>query len=171
MNRYKLFLILLAVQFLGFTACSFGTTQWYGGQGKPANETAIIESGPYTNIEAIDGKAVTGLKIAVLPGTYQVSIKPGEPDQQPLGPYLFFSRVIGSISFNAEAGHTYMVYVNFLTEKKPADEIKGSGFVWVAYVVDQSAGKRIAQTDPLPLEAEHRGWPTGVSIPSNIYVP
>jgi hypothetical protein len=171
MKKCSLLLGLCVVMFLGLTNCAVVTTQWYEGQGKPANETAIIETGPYTNIEAIDGKTVNALRIAVLPGTYQVSIKPGEPDQQPLSPYLFYSRVTGSISFTAQAGHTYMVYVKFLTEQKPADEIRGSGFVWIAYILDRSVDKKIAQTDPLPLEAEHRGWPTGLSIPSNIYVP
>jgi hypothetical protein len=160
MKKGKLLITIFALLLPGLAACSVATVQLYDGQIQPESSTAIIETGPYANIEALDGKAVRALNVAVLPGTCNIALKPAENDQ-PLNSYLFYTKDAGLISFTAIAGHHYRVYVEIFTEQKPAGEIKGSGFVWVGSVFDKTADKKIAWTDALPIQAAPRSWPTG----------
>ena len=124
----------------------------YQGPTLPADQTALIESGSYTLIEKCDGLKITSLKVAVLPGEHVIEMTPAQQGQ-PYRGYLFYSLVTGSVSFIAEAGHTYLAYVDFLAASAPANE-GGSGYEWIGYVQDRSSGQMIANTGRLPLKAE-----------------
>ena len=160
MNRFSVRVMVLAIFLVGLTACASTTTREYSGPELPADQTALVESGPYTEIEVVDGRAVGALKVAVLPGTHSVALRPSEHGQ-PIRDYWFYSRSTGSVSFNAEAGHRYLVYVDFVPDEGPADEQKGSGYVWIGYVLDRATGKKIANTGKLPVGVEPRIWPGG----------
>jgi len=123
----------------------------YPGPTLPADQTALIESGAYTNVERCDGLKITSLKVAVLPGEHLIEMTPADQGQPQRG-YLFYSSVTGSISFTAEAAHTYLVYVDFVAAPAPADE-GGSGYEWIGYVQDRASGKTIANSGRLPLKA------------------
>lgn len=152
-RRWEL-LTVLGVFLLGLAACT-STTQHYAGPALPDERTALIESGPYTYIESINGKKIATLRATVLPGTLVLTMRPDEQNQ-PVREYVFYSRGPGSVSFDAEAGHRYLAYVVFVPEEGPADELKGSGYVWIGYVLDKSTGRKVAETGRLPLDVEPR---------------
>jgi hypothetical protein len=149
----------LGIVLFTLTACASVTNE-YKGPTLPSDQTALVESGSYTNIESLDGRRTTKLKMALLPGEHTVQMRPSE-QEQPNQAYLFYSWVTGSVTFVAEAGHRYLVYVDFVPTPGPADEEKGSGYTWTGYVLDRSTGKRIADTGQLPLGVAPRGFPTG----------
>jgi hypothetical protein len=147
----------VALVILTVKACANMPTQVYTGQALPSDQTALVESGSYTNIVSLDGQSISGLNAAVLPGTHTMEIK---PDGQPYREYLFWPRSNGLLTFAADAGHKYLVYVDFVSPPVPVEEA-GTGFVWIGYVQDERTGERIAKTDPLPLGVERREYPTG----------
>jgi len=124
----------------------------YPGRALPADQTATIETGAYTQIEKCDGLKITSLKVAVLPGEHVIEMTPAEQGQPQRG-YLFYSSVTGSACFTAEAGQAYLVYVDFVAASAPVTE-GGSGYEWIGYVQDRSSGKMIADTGRLPLKAQ-----------------
>ncbi|OPY63357.1 MAG: hypothetical protein A4E57_03810 [Syntrophorhabdaceae bacterium PtaU1.Bin034] len=140
-------------------ACSPAVIKGYPGPTLPGNQTALVETGAYTVIEGFDGQRATGDAVVLLPGPHTLHIRPNEY-QQPMSQYWFYSPVIGSVNFNAEAGHTYRVYVDFVVAPGPVAEEKGSGFRWVGYILDRSTNRTIANTGLLPLDAEPRIPPT-----------
>lgn len=143
--------ILLAV----LAACAPTVMKGYPGPVLPVSQIARVESGAYTGIEVLDGRRVTSDAVNVLPGMHTIVVRPIEY-QQPAGPYWFYSLVAASVAFTAEAGHTYLAYVDFVVAPGPAVEEKGSGFRWVGYVADRPANRIVAKTDLLPLEARPR---------------
>ena len=168
MVRYMKTIAALGILLLALTACATGVTKEYGGPALPEDQVALIESGPYTHIEKIDGQRVATLRATVLPGQHTAEMRPAE-QEQPYREYIFYTHVSGSVRFGVEAGHRYLVYVDFVPTKGPADEEKGSGYTeknsgytWIGYVLDKSTGKKIANTGPLPLSVEPRVFPTGL---------
>ena len=155
-------IVALGVLLLTVTACSTVVTKEYSGPMLPSDQTALIESGPCTDIKKLDGRAITSLRAAVLPGEHTVEMRPAE-QEQPIRAYLFHSWVTGSVKIVAEAGHRYLAYVDFVPAPEPADEVEGSGYTWIGYVLDKSTGRKIANTGRLPLGVEPRGFPTGAS--------
>jgi hypothetical protein len=164
-NKAVLLVIAIPLLLLGVLSCA-PIVKEYAGPELPGNQTALVEAGAYTHLAGLDGKAVTALRLAVMPGVHSVTIKPAE-NEQPMGPYLYYSWVQGDVQFTAEAGHRYLVYVEYRTQPPSEDEL-GTGFVWIGHVVDRTTGKKIAKTDAFPLGVEPRGWPTGVAD-SGIY--
>jgi len=168
----SLAMMVLAVAFLTQTA-SMASEQGYTGPAKPADETAVVRSGAYTDIVAIDGTTTSSLSITVLPGEHTVVMKPSYPagDNVWVTPYYFYSRVNGSVTFKAEAGHTYVAYARTSagpsTEDQSAagyasmEDQSGSGFSWVGYIEDKTAHERVAKTERLALEAYPRSWGFG----------
>jgi hypothetical protein len=156
-------LTVLALSILLVSACTTTAVREYQSPALSGGQTALIESGPYTLIEGIDGGGLGSLRASVPPGRHTIAMRPDEQNQ-PLRDYLFYSWVTGSVDFTAEAGHRYLVYVDFTPEPGQADERKGSGFVWTGYVLDRSTGMKIANTGPLPLGAEPRRFPNGSPI-------
>jgi hypothetical protein len=161
----------VGIVLLALTACSTSATKEYAGPTLPSDQTALVESGPYTHIRGLDDQRIASLRVAVLPGAHTIEMRPAE-QEQPYREYLFYSRVTGSAKFVAEAGHRYLAYVDFIPGPGPADEDKGSGYTWIGYVLDTSTGKKIANTERLALEVEPRsfptGFPTGVPTTPNI---
>jgi hypothetical protein len=156
-------IIILAVLLLGLTACATPATKEYAGPILPGSETALVEAGPYTHFESFDGQAIGSLRLTVIPGTHVVTIRPAA-NEQPMGAYLYYSKVSGTVQFAAEAGHRYLVYVDYMPQRQNEDET-GTGFIWIGHVLDRTTGKKIAKTDQFPLGAEPRGWPTGMADP------
>jgi hypothetical protein len=159
MTHYNAQMVIPAILLLALTACA-SVTKKYTGPTLPSDQTALVGSGPYTHIENLDGQRITTLRMAVMPGEHKVEMRPAEQDQ-PNQAYLFYSWLSGSVTFVAEAGHRYLVYVDFVPTPGPADEERGSGFTWTGYVLDRSTGKKIASTGQLPLGVAPRGFPTG----------
>jgi hypothetical protein len=160
-------MIAVGIVLLAVSACAAATTSGYTGPTLPGDQTALIESGPYTNIEKLDDQTITALRVSVLPGEHTVVMRPAE-QEQPYREYLFYSRVSGAVKFVAEAGHRYLAYVDFVPAPGPADEAKGSGYTWIGYILDKSTGGKIANTGPLPLGAESRSFPAGFQfVPQN----
>jgi hypothetical protein len=153
---------IAALGILVFTlaACATTLTKGYEGPALPGDQTALVESGPYTHIEKYDGMKLSSQNVTVLPGEHTVEMRLVEA-QQPSREYFFYSGATGSVTFTAEAGHKYLVYINFVPAPEQADEEKGSGYTWVGYIQDKSTGKKIASTPPLPLEAQPTFIPAG----------
>ncbi len=143
--------IMLAV----LPACAVTAMKAYPGPVLPASQTARVESGAYTAIEALDAQKVTSETMDVLPGPHILLVRPLEY-RQPAGPYWFSSPVTASVEFAAQAGHIYVAYVDFVVASGPAAEEKGSGFRWIGSILDRTADRIVGKTDPLPLEARPR---------------
>ena len=151
----------LGVAIFALVACAGTPMRAYPGPALPADQTALVKTGAYTDLVACDGTSVPGLTVAVLPGEHTIQLKPSDrQDRQDIKgyswPYLFYSRVIGSVVFEAQAGHTYVAYVNLSAGPATEEAPSGTGFVWVGYIEDQTTHQRLAKTDKLPLEAEPR---------------
>ena len=116
----------------------------YEGPEFPVHTTAVIESGVYADIESCDGVKLGSFqnKVTVLPGNHMVELA---YHAQSMGDTVFYSRAVAFVTFNAEAGHTYVAY---------ADMIGNSG--WVARIKEKLTGEQIAQSGILPIEVEHQ---------------
>jgi hypothetical protein len=117
----------------------------------PAEQTAVVESGPYTDIVSADGVKVAGLSVALLPGSRTIEMIPGQTGQPDQG-WAFYSTVTGSVAFTAEAGHRYVAYVDFESQPVPGHE-KYSGWSWFGWIRDKTTGVKLASTGRLPLGA------------------
>jgi hypothetical protein len=107
MKKYRIHFspVLCAVL---LTAC---TTAFYDGPERPDNEVATIKS-RNTYITTIDGKEATGIggneaKYKISPGrhTLAVALNNGSDDI-----IRRTSKVVKTVTFNAEAGQTYTTY-------------------------------------------------------------
>lgn len=141
------FSVVLRVFCAGFTlllmsSCTGVMKQGYEGNLLPADGKAIIQSGPYTNIERYDDTKLGSrwLSVAVLPGrhTIEVAFPPRMTDVA-----FYYSDVTGVVTFEAEAGHRYIAYAYLVSPD-----------IWMAYVSDRPSGKRVAQSELLPLKVE-----------------
>lgn len=150
LSGVKLVAAGLALLMIG--ACAeMAAMKGYTGPTLPADRTALIESGPYTHVEKLNGVKVPSRSVVVLPGKHTVEMVP-VPDQY-RREYIFYSRVTGSITFTAQAGHRYLAYVDFITRPGAAEE-PGSGYKWVGYLKDLTTGDKVARTEELPAEVE-----------------
>jgi len=168
----SLAMTVFAMAFLAQT--SMASQQGYAGPAKPADETALVRSGAYTEIVSVDGTKVSSLNVTVLPGEHTVVMKPSYPvDNNYATPYFFYSLVNGSVTFKADAGHTYVAYARTSagpsTEDQSAagyasmEDQTGSGFTWVGYIEDKTDHERVAKTETLALQAYPRTWGYGGS--------
>jgi len=166
--------VALAVAIFALGACSSSPMKAYTGPTMPADQTALIVSGPYTDLESVDGVKVSSLSATVLPGKHTVGMRPSEygttyPGY--VGPYYFYSRVTGSVEFAAEAGHRYVAWVR-MGPGPATEELTGSGFEWRGYVEDQTTNRNLVRTAALPLEAEPvppYGGGGGVEVPMHLH--
>jgi len=144
--------VLAAVMaFLAPGACAYAPTKAYPGPALPAEQTAVVVSGPYTDIVSADGVKVQGLSVALLPGSHTIVMIPSEIGQPNQG-WLFYSTVTGSVAFAAEAGHRYIAYVEFVSQSVPGHE-NFSGWSWFGSIRDKATGVQLARTERLPLGA------------------
>jgi len=169
----SLAMMVFAIVFLVQTT-SMASQQGYAGPAKPADETALLKSGAYTEIVSVDGTKVSSLNVTVLPGEHTLVMKPSYPvDGNYATPYFFYSVVNGSVTFKADAGHTYVAYARTSagqsTENQSAagyasmEDQTGSGFTWVGYIEDKTDHERVAKTETLALQAYPRTWGYGGS--------
>ncbi len=145
----------LGILLLALTACGTTLTKGYAGSDLPGDQTALVESGPYTHMVRYDGMKLSSPNVTVLPGQHTIEMRLAA-GEQPSREYFFHSGATGSVTFTAEPGHRYLAYINFVPVPGLADEESGSGYTWVGCIQDRSSGKKIASTSPLPLEADPR---------------
>ena len=131
-------------------SCASMTKRGYDGPPQEAERTSIIVSGPYTEIERCDGVRLKSseLRVVVLPGkhTVEIAFPPRRTDIA-----FFFSNVTGLLTFDAEAGHRYLAVANLVLPD-----------LWLAYIADQTTGKRVVESAPLPLKVE---WIYRMDVP------
>ena len=161
-------IMVVALAFFAQTAGA-AAAKGYAGPLRPADETAVVRSGAYTELVSSDGTKVPGLSVAVLPGEHTIVMKPSYPtdNYEFMGAYFFYSLVNGSVTFNAEPGHEYVAYVSTAAGSAKGydeDSPTGTGFAWVGYIEDKTAHQRVAKTERLPLEAFPRS-PGGAGSP------
>ncbi len=146
----------LVLVLLMAAACSQAVIKTYQGPELPADQTALIRTGAYTELVAVDGQQVrTQRNVAVLPGNHTVQFKIVESQEPMYDEYWYYSYVNAAVNFTAQPGHTYMVSVSFVPSPYPLSGAKDSGFRWLGYVTDRTVHRVVARTDYLPLEA----WP------------
>ncbi len=152
----KVMMAGLAAAFILTAACSQAVIKAYQGPELPADQTALIRTGAYTELVAVDGQLVrTQRNVAVLPGPHTVQFKIIENQEPMYDQYWYYSYVNGEVNFTAQPGHTYMVSVSFVPSPDPLSGPKDSGFRWLGYMTDRTVNRVVARTDYLPLEA----WP------------
>jgi len=158
-------------------ACSTAPMQGYSGPALPPEQTALITSGFHTDLISVDGMRVTSTSVAVTPGVHTIVLRPTSDVTNPFGyqqAYYLYSLVDGSVTFTAQAGHRYRADVDASTATPAMEEanetasggnrgygLGASGFVWNGYVRDQTTQTRVAMSDPMPLQAEPRGYRSG----------
>ncbi len=148
---HNLRIVGLGVAVLALAACAGEAMKGYTGPVLPADQTALVTRGPYTDLVACDGTKVSGVGVTLLPGVHTIEMKPN--NQQQNYTVLFHSTVIGSVSFTAEAGHRYLAYVS-ISPAPPTDEEAGSGYTWTGIIEDKATHRKVARTDKLPLFVE-----------------
>lgn len=148
----RLGIIALGMAALALAACAGTAMKGYTGPALPAEQTALVKSGPYAELVACDGMKVSALSVAVLPGEHTVEMKPSDQqmDYTHTG-FLFRSRVNGSISFTAEKGHMYVAAVSIVAAPL-TDEDMGTGYAWVGTIEDETTHQRVKRTEKLPLD-------------------
>ena len=123
---HNLKIVAMGMAFLAIGACAGTPMQGYTGPVLPADQTALVSSGPYTDLVACDGTRVPGLSVDVLPGKHAIEMKVS--DQIDMygydGAYFFYSLGPGSATFTAEAGRKYVAYVNIAPEPAREEEFR-----------------------------------------------
>ncbi len=159
--------LAIGVAVLALGACAGMPMQGYTGPALPTDRTAVVRTGPYTDIVAYDSMKLPSLSVALLPGEHTLEMLPNDPPNTDgySGAYYFYSKVTGSVAFMAEAGHRYQAYVSIAPEPGTTEGsdsgYKDSGFAWRGYIQDETTHKRVASTGRLPIEAEPKIYPGG----------
>jgi len=142
-------LVLLGTAFLLAASCA-ATMKGYTGPSMSAGETALIKTGFYADMLKCDDVRLpsSSLSITVLPGehTVQLALR-----RQWVADKLLYSELTASITFVAEAGHTYTVNASLLPTKEWAGLVVHQ-YDWQGYVKDLGTGQTIAITaEALPV--------------------
>jgi hypothetical protein len=132
-------ILIAAVTFLLISSCAISPMKGYIGPDLSSDKTAIIENGVYIDIVKYDGIKLSSYqnKIIVLPGDHTIEIA---LRNQMLGEMVLYSQHIASITFNAAANHTYVVYAQMAG-------LHG----WQARVIDKKTGDQVAYSGTLPV--------------------
>ena len=136
MTRFSLACIAL----LSIISCSGGVMIMSQNPDQSARETATLRNGAYVILEKCDGVDLGSRRSVVFsPGshTIKVSFIP-----QFTGNKYVYSNTIASVTFEAEAGHLYVVDGNWSADR------------WTADIYDKSIGESIAHSQYLPLQAD-----------------
>jgi len=149
LSFYGARLVLFGAAFLLAGSCAT-TMNGYTGPSMPPDETALIKTGFNANLLRCDDVQIPSsyLNIAVLPGkhTVQLSLR-----RQWIADKLLYSEAVGSVTFVAEAGHTYTVNASLLPIKEWAGLVAHE-YDWQGYVKDLGSGQTIAITaEALPV--------------------
>ena len=136
------FVLLLGIASFLTCACASATMKGYTGPDLPASQTATIMAGPLANIVSCDGVRLSGFQahVNILPGSHTIDASFAWIDNG--GNVAYSSRAIGSVTFNAEAGHDYKV----------AAEMDYSSDSWMVVVSDIGSHARIVQSKALPMD-------------------
>jgi hypothetical protein len=122
-------------------SCAGFVLKAYSGPDLPATQTAFVEGGPFTYLEKVDGAVLSSSQVAalVLPGPRTLEVAyAGEH----VGDRFLYSGEKATLSFDAVAGHRYVVYAS-----------QTSGYWWSAYVQDKDTSERLASSRTMPLRA------------------
>lgn len=145
---------------LMLASCAGTTMRGYAGPELPADQTAVVRAGAYANFVECDGLKLGPLQlnIAVVPGPHVVKMT---FRSQILGFRFLYSRLVGSATFVAQAGHRYLIDVALVPQGKSLGVII-SDYDWIGHVVDEGTGEAVAvTTEPLPVRVEPVPWPNG----------
>ncbi len=145
----------MAMSLLLSAACSQAVMKAYPGPELPADQTALVETGAYTQIVALDGQGVKAQNLSVLPGPHTIQMRIIEYQEPMYNQYWFYGYGDGSARFIAQPGHRYQVSISFVPSPFPLTEQADSGFRWVGYVTDRTNHQIVASTAYLPVGA----WP------------
>ncbi len=143
-------LVVFACLFV--VSCAGTVMKGYSGAEMAPDKTALIRSGPYADIGSCDGVMLgrSHLSVVVAPGPHTIQVS---YVQNILGDTIYYySRTNASLVFDAEAGHSYVVYGDMTSPE-----------TWVASVVDKTSSRKIVRSEPLKLESEQlipRGGPS-----------
>jgi hypothetical protein len=135
--------LVLGMVFLSVAGCSgVSMMKGYAGPDLPSAQTATISTGPLANIASCDGKRLTRLQstVVVTPGSHTIGAKLAWTDDG--RNVVYSSRGIGSVTFNAEAGHWYQVsaYMDYSSDS------------WTAVVADGGSHLRVASSQALHMD-------------------
>lgn len=155
MGKRDLAMAMFGIGFLLLSACTH-VMKAYPGPELPGTQTALLQSGAYTQILSLDGQPVTSQKVSILPGPHSVVILIFDEEPTPISvEYAFSSLSDGTVNFVAEPGHQYVASVDVIASPFPISGQNDTGFRWVGYVSDRVNNQIIAQTEYLPVGV----WP------------
>ena len=155
MGKRDLTMVMFGIGFLLLSACTHAMKA-YPGPELPSAQTALVQSGAYTQILSLDGLPVTSRKVSILPGSHSVVIRILDEESTPISvAYAFYSLSDGTVDFVAKPGHQYVASVDVIASPFPISGENDTGFRWVGYVRDRINNQIIAQTDYLPVGV----WP------------
>lgn len=145
--RVRVFLIttrlITALAFFLAGSCAVLPTKGYEGPDLSADKTAIIENGVYIDIDKFDGIKLSSFRKSVktLPGDHTIEMS---FQTQTISDLVLYSKETASLTFKAEAGHTYVAYAYWVSTEG-----------WVALIKDKKTDERVAQSGTLPIIWEH----------------
>jgi hypothetical protein len=142
--------LMMAIILLLPGSCAVLSMKGYEGQDLSADKTAVIEKGIYLYINKCDGVNLGFFqnKVIILPGDHTIEVS---FQTQTMGDFVSYSNETASLTFKAEAGHTYVAHAHVVSAEG-----------WIAYVVDKKTSERLAQSEILPVIQEwiinRLGW-------------
>jgi len=156
MRRAALLFARLSFAFLCFAlagSCTGQTMKLSDSQNLSPKVAAIVRSGAYTQIETVDGTRIASpyVNVMIAPGTHTLRVT---FLRRTVVNKLLYPSDTAIVRLFAEPGRRYEV----ATEPVPDSSWRGVAvwrFSWIAYVVDKMTGEIVAQSDPLPLNAEY----------------
>jgi hypothetical protein len=142
-NFYIATRLITVLTFILISSCAVLPMKGYEGPDLPADKTAVIENGVYIDIDKFDGMKLGSFRNSVitLPGDHTIEMS---FLTQTLSDLVLYSRETASLSFKAEAGHTYVAYARWVSTEG-----------WIALIKDKKTDERVAQSEILPIIWEH----------------
>jgi hypothetical protein len=158
--------VLLGGIFLFLASCGGLTLKGYTGPTLPADDIATVRSGAFANMVRCDGLDLssTQLKVAVLPGKHTIEMT---MRRQLIGFRFFYSDVVGSATFIAQAGRRYLVDVELVPQDKWLGLV-ASEYDWAGRILDEGTGETMAiTTEALPVKVQWIPSARGYETPPN----
>ncbi len=145
MNRKTkgLALLVLGMLFLSVAGCSgVSMMKGYAGPDLSPAQTATISAGSQADIVSCDGKKLGQFQsgVVVTPGTHTIEATLAWRDDG--GNVAYSSSALGSITFNAEAGHWYQVSAS----------MDYSSDSWTAVIADTGSHAKVGVTQALHMD-------------------
>ena len=136
-------LLVLGMLFLSVAGCSgVSMMKGYAGPDLSPAQTATISAGSQTDIISCDGKKLGQFQsgVVVTPGTHTIDAALAWRDDG--GNVAYSSSALGSVTFNAEAGHWYQVSAS----------MDYSSDSWTAVIADTGSHAKVAVSQALHMD-------------------